>query len=426
MNKFAKNGLLSAAIVMALTPSVFAENLCVAQGYTLGFFNGVDNTFNEASISLVVLQRLVGDTYRDEPIQAEVFYNHTQGLKKDLEEVFEQRANELDPSGQLAKRKELLFDVNSGDMPLTNKLLETYPAAGGGIEQMKQGMTDRTVTALARQTSSPLTLADYQKHNARLDTLAIHKQKLMLVAHSQGNLFVNQAYDHIVPVITNKSVKVLHVAPASRTQRGNYLLADIDTIIHRLDDIPDDNLILPVRIFRDVSGHKFVETYLDLTRGGPSMIHGLIGRALSELETPQTDGQGGSFTVTLKWRTPGDIDLHAFEPSGDHVYYNTQVGTSGTLDVDDTVGTGPEHYFATCDSDALVEGTYSFGINNFDGSPGDIADLEIATSRGGVITTRTIIVGPVLGSSGDQSPAGVFNVEVTKGEPGKDLILKVQ
>lgn len=58
-----------------------------------------------------------------------------------------------------------------------------------------------------------------------LDTLAVERRKILRVAHCQGNLFVNQAYVCVVPKLGKSSVAVVHIAPASPTVRGDYVLA---------------------------------------------------------------------------------------------------------------------------------------------------------------------------------------------------------
>lgn len=51
-------------------------------------------------------------------------------------------------------------------------------------------------------------------------------------------------------------------------------------------------------------------------------------------------------TVTLTWDTDRtDIDLHVFNPGGEHAWYRSKEGISGGfLDVDDTDGYGPETF----------------------------------------------------------------------------------
>ncbi|QHJ01412.1 hypothetical protein GT347_04545 [Xylophilus rhododendri] len=133
---------------------------------------------------------------------------------------------------------------------------------------------------------------------------------------------------------------------------------------------------------------------------------------MDSLQTPETVGSPGAFTVTLTWDGPGDVDLHTFEPTGTHVYYDHPVGHAGFLDVDNTVGYGPEHYYAACDSRTLQTGAYAIVIDNFDKTPGRQATVQVASSREGVIFTAKLPVGtastPVVSVLVSQDQKGRF------------------
>lgn len=64
-------------LFICLSQTAFSADLCVPRGYTFGFFNGVWNTPPQAADGLAALRSIIGDTYNSEPIQYEVFYNHT-------------------------------------------------------------------------------------------------------------------------------------------------------------------------------------------------------------------------------------------------------------------------------------------------------------------------------------------------------------
>lgn len=55
----------------------------------------------------------------------------------------------------------------------------------------------------------------------------------------------------------------------------------------------------------------------------------------------------GLFRATLTWNLPGDLDLHVVTPSGTVINYLSRTGGGGSLDRDDTTGTGPENVFWT-------------------------------------------------------------------------------
>jgi len=91
-----------------------------------------------------------------------------------------------------------------------------------------------------------------------------------------------------------------------------------------------------------------------------------------------------SLTFTLTWgQDNSDVDLHVLEPTistteGRHIYYGNKGSTYDNypyLDIDNTWGYGPEHYYATEDmtlpnSESLY-GTYKFRIHYFADHDGD-------------------------------------------------------
>ena len=192
----------------AAAAATVTNDLCLATGYTLGFFNGVWNSPAQAGDGLAALRDLKGATFNNEPIQYEAFYNHTgtsaggTGLQ-DLAEVFEQRALEIDSTGELGKRWEFFWESLSGDKTYLQKIVDIFPNAGSLFSQLYTDMSSKIAAGWAYLLSNPPTEADYASHDTRLDALALQKQKLMLVAHSQGNLFVNHAYDYILPKVGN-------------------------------------------------------------------------------------------------------------------------------------------------------------------------------------------------------------------------------
>lgn len=273
---------------------------CIASGYTLGFFNGVWNTPLQAADGIAALRALRGTTLNGEPIQYEVFYNHTGSTAggsgmQDIAEVFEQRAVEIDSSGELGKRWEFFWENLNGEKNFTQKIIDLFPNAGSLFSQLYTDIISKSVAGWAYLLSNPPTESDYAGHNTRLDALALQRQKLMLVAHSQGNLFVNHAYDYISPKVGAGSVEVGHIAPASTTLRGDYVLTDIDLVINGLraqglTTVPAININIPLSS-SDPSGHTLIGTYLDATRAARTRVNLMISTAMQALKTPSTTGE---------------------------------------------------------------------------------------------------------------------------------------
>lgn len=398
-------------------------SLCQNSGYTVGFFNGVWNTptTSDAYGGVLALSSLIGPVYAGEPVDFELFYNHTgttvgaTGMQ-DLVETFMQRAREIDESGALEQRFEFFWEVLAGkEFTFWERLQLVHPSIEGARDALKEELLAKMTQGLGGMLSSPPTLADRQEHAARLEERVLQGKKILMVAHSQGNLFLNSAYDYISAKADVDSVKAVHIAPASTSTRGPHILADIDLIINGLrltwGNVPAVNLNLPFSA-ADLSGHTLVGTYLDGARKGPGVVLGAALSAMDELVTPTALASDGFFTATLTWDGAGDVDLHTYEPYGAHVYYYQPDGESGLLDVDNRVAVGPEHYFASCYADQLQVGSYFIGINHYEEAEGRVATIQIASSKQGVLATKSLSVGAARRGDGDYDPIIVFQVSV--------------
>ena len=99
-----------------------------------------------------------------------------------------------------------------------------------------------------------------------------------------------------------------------------------------------------------------------------------------------------SLTFTMTWgQGQSDVDLHVLEPTintteGRHIYYGnmgSQYDNYPYLDVDNTQGYGPEHYYATgemklTNSESLY-GTYKFRVHYFADHDGDDENTQPIT-----------------------------------------------
>lgn len=301
----------SLALAQASTPP---SNICASKGYTVGFFNGVWNTPQAANDGSDILRHLGSNpgTYRNEPVYHEVFYNHTGSTVgasplQDLAETFEQRAAEIDHSGELAKRWEFFWEILSGQDSLAGRLIGLFPSAVSLFSQLATSLHAKLVAIAASLLSNPPTEADYATHNARLDGLFSRRQKLIFAAHSQGNLFANHAFDYISPKLGGGSVKVVHIAPASPTLRGDYILANIDLIINALSfqglsTVMASNISLKPST-KDLSGHTLAGTYLDPDRQARAKIVSLLDAAFSSVKSSSTPAEPDSWEAVWNGKT---------------------------------------------------------------------------------------------------------------------------
>lgn len=265
-----------------------------------------------------------------------------------------------------------------------------------------------------------------QKYNSDLS----EGIRVIVVAHSQGNLFANEAVNSVITRNSDfeQSIGIVGVAnPAGRIIGSNsYVTAHDDRVI---DALRITHSVLASNIDndpRDFLNHSFTTSYMaskltpEYTNGNtlPSRarINGMFLGHIRNLEFPIAELGDGAIKVTLTWGSEPDVDLHVFEPNGIHVYYRNLRGTSGFLDQDDVTSFGPEHYFVACED--LEEGIYRVGVNYYSGSSPENARVQVTTADG---RTRTVnkTLSNALGSSGNNSPKPVADIDVNRDEDGK-------
>ncbi len=419
--------LLGALLALALALPGLAQttnpdNVCSAD-VALFFFNGVQTTPDAADVALAELRRLHGTraTSNGDRIRYEKLYNYSNGFE-DFVEVFEQRL--LEQEGLLEGRYELFFEALKGDGPWWSRIVDSVREAagilGGFVDWYKAAALRQMTTLLG----NPPTELNYAEHRARIDSMILEGRKLVFVAHSQGNLFVNPAYDYAVGQVDAQSVKVVHIGPASPLLKGPHTLADLDLVINGLrltgsvpaitDSIPGYLQRGPgVSGSKDALGHGLLEIYVNQTLAISQHVRGDIEAALDSVVAPPAEAAAGFFTATLTWNGSGDVDLHTYEPGGSHVYYSAKTGLAGRLDVDNVSGYGPEHYYASCDVSRLQAGNYRIALANYDRATGRTATVQIASAADGVLGTKSVVLG---GETRDVPSVTLFNVRVTKDE----------
>jgi hypothetical protein len=402
-------------------------NICNTNEVVIVFLNGINNTEYDARDSLKKLEEFYDKTTPNgEKIRYELLYNETLGMFEDLMEVFEQRMGELkDESGELLRnRYELFFDVVNGNGHWYNKVLDSIAAFGDVAVAFLDDVRLKIQESLFSSINSSPTAVNYTEHKTRIDNWVVEGKKLLFVAHSQGNLFANTAYDYAKSKVGEGSVKVIHIAPASSKTNGVSVLADQDLVIKGLRSIvgnlPETTIAIDNYFNRpagtngrkDPMGHGFVEIYINPNLATSIEVSMAINSALNSLVAPPVQAVSGFFTVTLTWDGHGDVDLHVYEPSGVRIYYANRNGDSGYLDVDNIYANGPEHYYASCDVNKLKAGIYIVAVANYSRADGRTATVQIASYQDGVLGTKSV----TLGEATLSRPAySMFSVLVSEG-----------
>jgi hypothetical protein len=306
--------------LVALLPiHAFAQAKCPL-GYTVAFFNGVGNTYGDAVASMHATQAAIResqnttyDAYDSEDVAYEVMYNTTAAqaanafdpvnttILQDIAEVFVQRAKELDPSGTVGNNFFYIFwEWMDGPPQNYSNRIGNSTASNNFFVNFVNAAVTAAAASLGRLVGSQApTAADYAQQEAQLTADAAAGRKVLMVAHSQGNLFVTHGYDFVLPLVSAARAKVVHLAPASVTVRGDYELSGNDLIINGLRlvngiaSVVDSNILPPVSSV-DPTGHGYSEVYLsadliDANSGRPdrAIIKDKFSAALQALDAQQ-------------------------------------------------------------------------------------------------------------------------------------------
>jgi hypothetical protein len=303
------NTIISVFISLVfLFTSINVYPSCINPGYTLGFFNGVFNSYSQAYDSKNKVVELAPDTVKGAALNSQLFYNQTgcainsdgtankltPGCLQDLAEVFVQRAHELDPSGVTENNYTLFWDSISTQHPLLTEIGGFSPSLLSMVNGLIATMGSFFGSMVKALAGTPPTVADEAGHIAALRTLVAQGQYVTLTAHSQGNLFLNVAYDAVIATAGTRGLNAVHIAPASTTLRGSYELSTSDTVIGLLSRTFRANLILPANP-QDALGHALFETYLSTSLTGTfystqstpyAVTQSLVSTALNGLDDP--------------------------------------------------------------------------------------------------------------------------------------------
>lgn len=428
MNKLHRTltcGLLALGVLSSnVGAAAPAESLCQTGGVSYLFFNGTQTTKEMAELALQDLRLAHGaTTAQGEAVRYEAFYNQSHNFD-DVVGTFEEALQAQ--QAMLQGRFELFFSSLKGSGSWWTAIADAVPAARSIASAMLEQVKPAAVKSLTTLVTNPPTQLVSQEQRSRLETVILEGRKVLLIGHSQGNVFVNVAYDFAVTKASANSVKVVHIAPVTATLKGDHTLADKDLVssaMRQVGGVANNTDTIPayadrdggVANDRDALGHGLREIYLNPKLSTSSHVKAQVDAAINSLIAPMAVASSGFFTATLTWDGQGDVDLHAYEPNGKHVYYGAPAGTSGHLDLDNMTANGPEHYFATCGTNSLQVGTYKIGLANYSRAQGRTATIQIASWADGVLGTQSITL---AAATGDTPSAMLFDVVVTKSDNG--------
>ncbi|MDZ7855592.1 hypothetical protein [Sphaerotilus sp.] len=360
-----------------------ASTICEPDGgYVVAYYNGTFATPEDADAQRAALRIARHGKYtgaaetattaagKAEPVRYETFYSTAGTASGATESRFQALAGEYRKllDGALTQNWEYFWDMASGNTDAWSVLAAKsadarFLAVTSSFPGTVNSLSAKVRTELTAQLADGNNTTLAARQLARAQALYTERQKLLMVAYSQGELFANKAFTKLgAPTDNTVRKEVLATAPASAL------------------------------------GTSLTTTMAALTIPNPTSNQGFI-------------------TATLSWSVPAtaigkladgtdiqnDLDLHVIEPTGTHVYYGlaernkgggqttaARQGDAGYLDADSTT-VGPEHYYASCDENVLKEGVYKISVAQESVSNPALTNLtlQVAFAKSGEVFSKT-------------------------------------
>lgn len=277
--------LLTLAPAQAATMDTRLAKVDICGRYEVIHINGVVTNSAGAQSNVNRLAQVYGNSHNGHLIAYALAYNRTRGLPLDLYQSMLQ-------------------------------VIADFPGAtfSDWIASALAGMGVGTVT-IDKMRSISQRFADangftrppqYQDQDLADIILAIRQNhmrygKLLLVPHSQGNLYANLVYDQLTtaPLVADfppQSVLMAHIANAATTMRaGNhYVTTDKDMVIKAVrwavpaGSQPNISVSITTAFTNDLLGHKFIEVYMGISTARTKVVN-LIKARLDALKTTAPD-----------------------------------------------------------------------------------------------------------------------------------------
>lgn len=379
-----------------------AEQRCVAadEAFRVVYGNGILATQEVASNGRTQLAEALGSSHNGQEIEFDLAYNHTEGPFSDLLQALDQHLAQY-----------------------TRETLQWLHGIGAVPDWF---MATQERLLLAHYQSNAPELTD---HVGKYREAILQGRKVLVVSHSQGNFYANQARQILAsgqPEVPMASFGIFSVAtPANQVggEGGPYLTNHRDIILmvpgsltqnwlltHSDGHVADDH--------SRIRAHGFIETYLATVFDARAALLAGIRQRLDQLQDPPHVAGSGPVTATLVWDLDqSDLDLHVFEPYGRHVDYRNPEGSSGMLDTDSVIGFGPEHYYTDCNQ--LQTGDYVFAINYYRDhqagrapGPARTVTATLTLSVPGASRSFEVVLDMHHGASGDDAPHQTGRVSV--------------
>lgn len=265
------NVLLILVLLLFASANGNAASTCTGAITSIYYVNGVNNSFAQAEASRIAIQKAYEQDLNNKyQAQAQQFrvklsYNTSMGMFEDLVEVYEQKKAEQGISTDTSSIKILTSIITT-----SKSLYDNYYAD----EANKKELSEILVQSLGELYSKlEITDQDLGKHTATYLSELQKGNRVLLIAHSQGNLFANASLSSLINNYSSNVGMIGVASPASTVlNNSKYYTAHDDLVIDALRQVSDkpilqsniDNSKAAISNERDSLHHSFLQSYFKI------------------------------------------------------------------------------------------------------------------------------------------------------------------
>jgi hypothetical protein len=286
---------LAVSVLLPLSPlSSVAQNPSGGPGYVIGYINGLSTDPIGAQDGVDALSAIYGTQYNSQPVSYTLFYAPTDGLMQDVVNAFAQR---VASSPGLTDRWELIWDtLDGGGGAISDLAIAENPSLNSLVSDLKTTFLNGVSSNVKNLNSNKEFQPAVDQFASALTTYYTQQKKTLVVAHSQGNVYLNAAYDAVKPQLKTDSLRTVEVATPTATVRdpqGRYVTSTTDLVIQALaltlgnvEPANTDGPILAALSSDTGYGHKFVDIYMNPNYKLLPAIKALADSNLQTLQSP--------------------------------------------------------------------------------------------------------------------------------------------
>jgi hypothetical protein len=290
-----KLAALTVAVLLPLSPlSSAAQNPAPGPGYVIAYINGLSTDPIGAQDGVDALNAVYSAQYNNQSVSYTLFYTPTDGLMQDVINAFAQRVRS---SPGLTDRWELIWDtLDGGGGAISDLAIAENPSLSSLVSDLKTTFLNDVSSNVKNVNANKEFQPAVDQFASTLTTYYTQQKKTLVVAHSQGNVYLNAAYDAVKPQLKTDSLRTVAVATPAATVRdpqGRYVTSTTDLVIQavalalgNVEPANTDGPILAALSSDTGYGHKFVDIYMNPNYKLLSAVKALADSNLQALQSP--------------------------------------------------------------------------------------------------------------------------------------------